>query len=97
MNYSKNEFYRSKHDNFLIEVQGGAFIRVWAFKRILTVFINIYVQAKVHYWLKTVRDSGPVVGRWLGDRGVVGSNPALAIISFFEQEIYLTTLHSTQV
>ena len=44
-----------------------------------------------------MRDGGPVVGRWLGDREVVGSNPARAIVNFLEQEIYLTLLHSTQV
>ena len=38
-----------------------------------------------------------MVGRWLGDREVVGSNPALAIVNFLEQEINLTLLHSTQV
>ena len=41
--------------------------------------------------------SGPVVGRWLGGREVVGSNPARTIVNFLEQEIYLTLLHSTQV
>ena len=38
-----------------------------------------------------------MVGRWLGDREVVGSNPAVIIVNFPEQEIDLTLLHSTQM
>ena len=38
-----------------------------------------------------------MVGLWLGDREVVGSNPAVIIVNFPEQEIDLTLLHSTQM